>query len=105
MGSGGPDDRVYIFERLRNPRSLVFSADGRLLDTWGEGTFGHPHGIWMSPQETLYCTDRDTHTVTRWTPDGELLQTWGTPGQPGGPGEPFNEPTQAVVAANGDMFV
>jgi sugar lactone lactonase YvrE len=105
MVSGASDDRVFIFERLPNPRMLVFSPDGKLVDTWGEGIFGHPHGIWMAPDGTLYCTDRDTHTVTHWTQDGELLRTWGTPGQPGAPGEPFNEPTRAMVTASGGLFV
>jgi DNA-binding beta-propeller fold protein YncE len=105
MVTGDDEDRVYVFQRAPDPAVLVFAADGRLVDRWGEGTFQHPHGIWMSPDSTLYCTDRDTHTVTQWTPDGELLRTWGTPGQPGAPGEPFNEPTRAVVADNGDLYV
>jgi sugar lactone lactonase YvrE len=105
MVSGDPSGQVYVFQRLPDPSVMVFSPDGKLLDQWGQDAFGHPHGIWMSPFNTLYCTDRDTHTVTQWTPDGELLRTWGTPGQPGAPGEPFNEPTRAVVTENGDLFV
>lgn len=105
MVTGDRNGAVYVFQRLPDPKVMVFSSDGRLINQWGEGVFGHPHGIWMSPSQTLYCTDRDTHSVTQWTPDGQLLRTWGTPGQPGAPGEPFNEPTRAFVADNGDMFV
>jgi sugar lactone lactonase YvrE len=105
MVTGDDEDRVYVFQRAPDPCVLVFAADGRLVDRWGEGTFQHPHGIWMSPDGTLYCTDRDTHTVTQWTQDGELLRTWGTPGQPGTPGEPFNEPTRAFLTDSGDLFV
>jgi hypothetical protein len=34
-----------------------------------------------------------------------VLLTLGTPGQPGQPGAPFNMPTHAVEAPNGDIFV
>lgn len=105
MVSGAPDGRVFVFQRLPDPQVMIFSSEGRLLDAWGKDTFGHPHGIWMSPDGTLYLTDRDTHTVTQWTQDGELLRTWGTPGQPGAPGEPFNEPTRAFLTGSGDLFV
>jgi hypothetical protein len=33
-------------------------------------------------------TDISAHTVTKWTLDGKLLQTWGTPNAPGQPGRP-----------------
>jgi len=55
--------------------------------------------------DTVYLTDRDRQTVTQWTLEGQLLRTWGTPDQPGAPGEPFNEPTRAIVAPNGDLYV
>jgi len=98
-------DRVYVFQREPVAVMLVFDREGRLLARWGEGTFRHPHGVWIGPDDTVYCTDRETHTVTKWSPDGRLLQTWGTPGQPGAPGQPFNEPSRAVVAPSGDMYV
>jgi hypothetical protein len=98
-------DRVYVFQRLPDPQMLVFDRDGRLLSRWGEGAFRHPHGVWIGPDDALYCTDRETHTVTQWTLDGRLLRTWGTPGQPGAPGQPFNEPTKVYVTSGGDMYV
>jgi DNA-binding beta-propeller fold protein YncE len=98
-------DRVYAFNRLPNPRILVLDPNGKLLHEWGAGQFKHPHGIWISPQDELYLTDRDTHLVTRWTTDGKLLQSWGTPDQPGAPGQPFNQPTHAYLTSAGDLFV
>ncbi len=98
-------DRVYVFQRAPEPVVLVFEPDGRLVARWGEGTFRHPHGIWIGPDQTVLCTDRETHTVTRWTLDGQLLHTWGTPDQPGAPGQPFNEPSRAVVTPAGELFV
>ena len=98
-------DRVYVFQREPDPAVLVFNPEGQLLDRWGEGSFRHPHGIWIGPDQTAFCTDRETHTVTQWTLDGTLLRTWGEPGQPGAPGQPFNEPARAVVTPAGDLFV
>src|SRR5437588_5133837 len=98
-------DRVYVFDRAPDPRVIVMDRDGALLNEWGRGQFKHPHGIWISPQDELYCTDRDTNLVTRWTTDGQLLQSWGTPDRPGAPGQPFNQPTHAMVTADGEMYV
>ena len=98
-------DRVYVFQREPDPLVFVFEPDGRLVNRWGAGAFRHPHGIWIGPDQTVYCTDRETHTVTQWTLDGDPLRTWGTPGQPGPPGMPFNEPSRAIVAPSGDLFV
>ncbi|HEX5415481.1 MAG TPA: peptidyl-alpha-hydroxyglycine alpha-amidating lyase family protein [Chloroflexota bacterium] len=97
-------DRVYVFQRLPNPRMLVLSREGQLLGEWGEGQFKHPHGIFFKADE-LYLTDRDTQLVTHWSLDGKLLGSWGTADQPGAPGEPFNQPTHAFVTSDGAMFV
>jgi sugar lactone lactonase YvrE len=105
MVAGDARDRVYVFQREPDPGVLVFEPDGTLVNRWGQGHFKHPHGIWIAPDQTVYCTDRDRHSVTQWTLEGQLLRTWGTPDQPGAPGEPFNEPTRAFVAPNGELFV
>ena len=98
-------DRVYVFNRLPDPRIIVMDPDGRVINEWGTGQFGHPHGIFLDSHDELYLTDRDTHLVTRWTTEGKLLQSWGTPNQPGAPGEPFNQPTHAFAMPDGEMFV
>jgi sugar lactone lactonase YvrE len=105
MVSCDAQDRVYVFQREPEAVMLVFEPDGTLVARWGEKHFKHPHGNWVAPDQTLYLTDRDRHIVTQWTLEGELLRTWGTPDQPGAPGEPFNEPTRAIVAPNGDLYV
>jgi len=97
-------DRVYVFQRLPNPRMIVLSREGEVLSEWGQGQFKHPHGIFIKDDE-LYLTDRDTQLVTHWTADGKLLESWGTPDQPGAPGAPFNQPTHAYVTSDGAMFV
>ncbi len=98
-------DRVYIHRRTHVPAILVFDRDGTFLRSFGEDLFANPHGIWISPDDILYCTDTEHHTVTKLSLDGEVLLTLGTKGKPGKPGEPFNRPTRAVESPSGDIFV
>ena len=98
-------DRVYVFQRFPTSVMMVFEPDGSLVNSWGEGAFEQSHGVWISPDDTLYVTDTGAHTVTQWTRDGTLLETWGTPGEPGAPETPFNRPTHAVRTSQGDVFV
>lgn len=97
-------DQVYVLQREPEPTMLVFSSSGEFLHSWGSETLSFAHGVWIGPDDTVYCTDRK-HTVTRWNVDGTLLETWGTPHQPGEPGQPFNEPARAVQSPQGDVFV
>lgn len=99
------EDRVYVFNRTPDPRVIIMAPDGRFLGEWGRGQFKHPHGIWINSADELYLTDRDTHLVTTWTLGGTQLRSWGTPDTPGVPGEPFNQPTHAFVARDGEMYV
>jgi sugar lactone lactonase YvrE len=103
--TGDSQDRIYIFQRSPTAEVLVFDREGTLLTRWGNGQFVTPHGIWMSPQDELYLTDTDDHTVTQWTTAGKLVRRWGSPRTPGPVGQPFNQPTKAVLAADGEMYV
>jgi hypothetical protein len=83
---------------------LVLDRGGNVLDTWGTGASA-PHGVWINRAGEIFLADTGTHTITKHAPTGEVLLTLGTPGQPGEPGAPFNMPTHAVEAPNGDIFV
>jgi DNA-binding beta-propeller fold protein YncE len=101
-------DRVYVLSRSPQPRVFCFDRDGNLLTSWGEHVFvvvGGVHGIWISDDDQVYCTDALNHAVYHLTTEGELLRTLGTPGEPGPPGMPFNMPTKAVLSQSGEIFV
>ena len=98
-------DRVYVLDREPNNRMLVFDRDGRFLARWGDAFLVTPHGLMIGPDDRVYITDRGAHVVWVCTTAGEILQTFGTPGQIGTPGEPFNNPTNAALAPWGDLFV
>lgn len=109
-------DRVYVF--LRGPQPVqVFDAAGRLLATWGAGAFVRPHGIFIGPDDTVYCTDDFGHAVHAFRSDGKYRFTLGD-GRPSDTGAtsidyrtiqhagpPFNYPTNLAVGPNGDLFI
>lgn len=111
-------DRVYLLTRERS-LVLVYERDGSFVAAWGEGLFtARTHGLTVGPDDAVYCVDDGNHTVRKFTPDGQLLLTLGTAGQPsdtgydgrtlesirrGGP--PFNRPTNLAVAPSGDLYV
>ena len=103
------NDTVYVLTRNTDHPVMVFSADGSWKGSWGQGNFtDRSHGIWIGPEGDVWGADDGTHTITRWSPDGELLQTLGDPYNPAEAwaGKPFNRPTHAAVSpVSGDIFV
>jgi DNA-binding beta-propeller fold protein YncE len=110
-------DRVFVFSRGDHP-VMVFDRDGTLVDSWGEGVFARPHGIFIGPDDAVYCADDVGHTVRKFTPDGKLLMTLGTEGKPSDTGAtsmdyrtivraggPFHYPTNLTISPEGDLFV
>src|SRR6266581_138683 len=102
-------DRVYAITRNTANPVMVFDSDGNFLFAFGEGVFSQrTHGILIGPDDSVFCADDGTHTITKFTPDGKLLMTLGTPGQPAEKwgGKPFNRPTHAAVSpVTGDLYV
>jgi hypothetical protein len=83
---------------------LVLNPDGSYHSDWGN-TFSSPHRVWINGNDEVFVCDTGLHTVMKHAPSGEVLMTLGTRGTPGRPGEPFNMPTSAKQAPNGDLFV
>ena len=78
---------------------IVFDPDGNVLSSWGEGILKGPHGVTIGPDYSLYRVDDGDQTVRKFTPDGKVLMTIGTPGQAAQfqGGLPFNRPTKAAL--------
>ncbi len=98
-------DRVYVIDREPDPAIVVYDRDGALITTWGEDIFCVPHELWIDNHDRVLVADCGDHTVRICTADGQVIQTIGTPGVPGGRGSPFNRPTRAVVAPDGEIWV
>jgi DNA-binding beta-propeller fold protein YncE len=102
-------DRVYAVTRNPEHPVMVFDRDGNFLRSFGKGIFSErTHGAFVGPDDTIFCADDGTHTITKFTSEGKLLMTLGVPGKPSRKwgGEPFNRPTHAAASRNtGDIFV
>ena len=100
-------DRVYVFNRGTHPM-VIFDRDGNMLSHWGDGVFASPHGVTIGPDDEVYCVDNGDSTVRKFTPDGKLLMTIGTPHKPSPKmsGEPFSVPAHlAIDKRTGELYV
>ena len=98
-----------------NPVDPIFKFDrnsGEVLANFGGGVFVTPHGIDVDADGNVWVTDfagnaagTKGHQVHKFSPDGELLMSLGTPGQPGTGPNQFNQPNDVIVAPDGSIFV
>ena len=113
-----PDGSIYVVARCFNnsctdrnePAILKYNAGGTLLKTWGQGMFNFPHGATVDRQGNLWVTDArgangKGHQVFKFDPNGKVLMTLGKAGVSGAAPDLFDQPTDVVVARNGDIFV
>jgi len=109
----GPDGNMYLLGRcLQNsctgrtePPILKLDPSGRILKTWGSGMMDFPHGFDVDDEGNVWAADQRGHTVFKWDAEGELLMTIGERGTQGDPPRNLTQPTDLVVAPNGDIFV
>jgi len=113
-----PDGTIYVVARCFNnsctdrpePAILKYGADGKLLGTWGQGMFNFPHGATVDRDGNLWVTDARGaggrgHQVFKFDPSGRVLMTLGKAGVSGAGSDLFDQPTDVVIAPNGDIFV
>lgn len=73
-----PEGEIYVADGYGNARIHKFSADGKLLLSWGEpGTgprqFRVPHGIAVDCDGTVCVADRENSRIQCFAPNGEFL--------------------------------
>jgi sugar lactone lactonase YvrE len=114
-----PDGRsVWVAERCGAnscatsslPAVLKFDSSGKLVASFGAGLFIFPHGIHVDAGGNVWVTDpRATqgkgHQVFKFSPEGKVLLVLGKAGVAGDGPDTFDQPSDVVVAANGDIFV
>lgn len=97
-------DQVWLFTRT-NPPVQVFTAEGKFVRAWGEGLLPGAHHIKIDREGNIWAADLRLHVVRKFTPEGQLLMTLGTPGEKGEDESHLNKPTDMILAPNGDIFV
>jgi len=89
---------------------LKFDASGKLMKSFGAGMFVFPHGIFVDKGDNVWITDGQGkdgkgQQVFQFSPEGKVLMTLGKAGVAGDGPDTFNQPSDVIVAPNGDIFV
>jgi len=117
-----PDGNIWVAERCGQNTCvgsdldpvLLMDPDGNVLRSFGAGLISWPHGMYVEPNGNLWITDAWAagaeeqglgHTVLKFSPEGELLLTLGTPGEAGDPPYRLTRPNDVVVAPDGTIFI
>jgi len=121
----GPDGRtIWVAERC-GANSCVgkpdmttifqFDLDGNLLRQFGAGMFAWPHGMHVDREGNVWVADATGiggdppeglgNVVYKFSPTGQLLMTLGKKGVAGDGPDTFRQPSDVLVAPNGDIFV
>ena len=99
-----------------------FDESGREIRSFGAGMFVWPHGIHVDRDGNVWVTDaalpraddlarlpteaRKGSVVVKFSPDGKVLMTIGTPGVHGDPPAALTDPTDIVTdPGNGDVYI
>ncbi len=106
------DSKGHLFVLNRGPQPLLeFDGDGKFIRVVGEGfTMTRAHGFRIDREDNFWVTDVGGHTVTKLSPQGQILLTLGTRGQAGewndaAGSHRLNEPNDLALGRNGDIFV
>ena len=113
-----PDGSIYVIHRCfanscagrSEAPILKYDSGGKLLKSWGEGMFIFPHGATVDRDGNLWVTDARGedgigHQVFKFNRDGKVVMTLGKAGVSGSTPDLFDQPTDVVIAPNGDIFV
>jgi len=100
---------------------MKLDAAGNVLASFGADMFVFPHKIHVDAAGNIWvvdargANDRERkkypnekpkgHVVVKFSPDGKVLMTIGTPGVAGNPPDALTEPTSIVTGPNGDIFI
>lgn len=97
----GPDNKVYALDTVK-AAILHFDAQGNRLGEVASVIGYAPHGFSIAPNGDFLVAVTGSNNVVRLSPKGERLAEIGKSGQGA---DEFDEPTDAVVTNNGEMYV
>lgn len=114
-----PEGNVWVAERCGENTCVghedldnifLFNPEGELLRQFGAGVLVWPHGMFVDADGNVWVTDargegNRGHQVHKFSPDGDILMSLGKAGVAGDGEDEFNQPSDVLVAPNGDIFV
>ncbi|HUY14335.1 MAG TPA: peptidyl-alpha-hydroxyglycine alpha-amidating lyase family protein [Terriglobia bacterium] len=90
---------------------LVLDAEGNVVEAWTQWDklFKRPHAIYINPydpEKSVWVVDDARSAIFKFSNDGKnLLQTIGTPNEPGDDETHYGRPTFLAWLPDGTMFV
>jgi sugar lactone lactonase YvrE len=100
---------------------VKLDPDGKVVTAFGGGQIIWPHGMDVDRQGNVWIADARIananelkqnpqaagkgNAVIKFSPQGKVLMTLGTPGAAGNPPTHFTEPNDVLVAPDGSIFV
>lgn len=108
-----PDGRLWVADAISD-RFSIFTADGKLVESWGtsgsgDGQFkltranGDPYGkVAFAKDGSFYVLDSGNRRVQRFDANRKFLRAWGSFGSD--PGQ-FNDPIGIAVDGDGNVSV
>lgn len=112
-------NHVFVFHRGDHPIQCFEGDSGKLIRSWGDGMFALPHGLTVDSEDNIWITDIAAfpgeeakspapglgQVVMKFSHEGKLLMTVGTPGVSGADSTHFYGPTDVAVSPSGEFYV
>jgi DNA-binding beta-propeller fold protein YncE len=81
-------NELYVSDGYGNARIHRFSAEGKLIQSWGEpgtepGQFNLPHSVWVHTDGRVFVCDRENDRIQIFAADGEFQSMWTNVIRPG----------------------
>ena len=113
------EDQSRFGDECRDSKAdpiIKFDPDGNVVRSFGGGMFIWPHGLDVDREGNVWVTDavavnrtpkgdKRGQIVVKFSPEGKVLLTLGTPGEQGGGNDHFTSPSDVAVAPGGEIFV
>jgi sugar lactone lactonase YvrE len=95
-----PNAELYVTDGYGNARVHRFSADGGLLQSWGEpgdgpGQFNLPHSVWVHTDGRVFVCDRENDRVQIFSLTGEYVGSWTN----------VTRPADLAIDTNGYVYI
>ena len=93
---------IYVAEIGSKHRVQKLGPDGTFVAAWAPGLYG-PRRIAIGPDDSIYVVDSGRNRIVKFTPDGQVLTTWGSEGSGDGQFKGFS--SVAVDPTNNKVYV